>query len=278
MTEQDRRRSELSHFLRARRAQISPEHLGLPLRARRRTPGLRREEVAELIGIGVTWYTWLEQGRTIMVSEEVLENLAHVLQLSEDERAHLFLLAGRPLPSHTSLPEIFVRPAWQALLTALEPYPAHIRDKRWYVLAWNKAEQLIAQWEEVPEAERHVVWNHFTNPSLRRMLRDWEGDARTLLALFRMEQGKDAEEIWLNDLTTRLQRLSPEFRQWWPLHEVRKQREQPIAILHPQVGELLLERVTLLFEANQSLSARVLLPLSGSDTAAHLCELLSQTD
>jgi transcriptional regulator with XRE-family HTH domain len=112
MTEQDRRRSELSHFLRTRRAQISPEHLGLPLRARRRTPGLRREEVAELIGVGVTWYTWLEQGRTIMVSEEVLENLAHVFQLSEDERVHLFLLAGRPLPSHTSLPETFVRPAW----------------------------------------------------------------------------------------------------------------------------------------------------------------------
>jgi hypothetical protein len=110
------------------------------------------------------------------------------------------------------------------------------------------------------------------------MLRDWEGDARTLLALFRMEQGKNAEEIWFNDLTTRLQRLSPEFHQWWPQHEVRKQREQPIAILHPEVGELLLERVTLLFDANQSLSARVLLPLSGSDTAAHLCELWGRTD
>lgn len=274
MTGQHRRRSELSHFLRARRAQISPEHLGLPLRARRRTPGLRREEVAELIGVGVTWYTWLEQGRPIMVSEEVLENLAHVFQLSEDERVHLFLLAERPLPSHASPLETFVRPTWQALLTALEPYPAHIRDKRWYVLAWNRAEQLIAQWGEAPAAERHVVWNHFTNPNLRRMLRDWEWDARTLLALFRMAQAEYAEESWFNDLTTRLQGRSSEFRQWWLQHEVRRQREQPIAILHPQVGELLLERVTFVFEANQSLSARVLLPLPESDTLARLRTLL----
>src|SRR5215472_7648841 len=97
-TEQERR-VELAHFLRAHRTRLLPAQLGLPPRARRRTPGLRREEVAELIGVGVTWYTWLEQGRDIRVSVEVLEHLARVLQLSADERTYLFALARRPLPS-----------------------------------------------------------------------------------------------------------------------------------------------------------------------------------
>src|SRR5215510_2747613 len=124
------RRMELASFLRTRRERLRPEQVGLPLRPRRRTPGLRREEVAELIGIGVTWYTWLEQGRTIQVSTDVLENLARVFQLSADERAYLFQLAQRPSPSAPAeLPEV-VPPILHDLLTTLEPSPAHIRDRR----------------------------------------------------------------------------------------------------------------------------------------------------
>src|SRR5262249_34253873 len=182
MTEKDptepERQAELANFLRAHRARILPAQLGLPARARRRTPGLRREEVAELIGVGVTWYTWLEQGRDIRVSVEVLETLARVLQLSADERAYLFGLARRPLPA-SPLDINPVRPVLETLLTALEPYPANVRDDRWYVLAWNRAESLIADWATLPPAQRHVVWNHFTNHRLRQILVDWSGDART---------------------------------------------------------------------------------------------------
>src|SRR5690242_8057145 len=115
----EERRRELASFLRSRREKLAPDLLGIPKRARRRTPGLRREEVAELIGVGVTWYTWLEQGRDITVSVEVLENLASILRLDVDERAHLFLLARRPLPpTPLHCPEA-VRPVFRDLLATL---------------------------------------------------------------------------------------------------------------------------------------------------------------
>jgi transcriptional regulator with XRE-family HTH domain len=267
------RRTELADFLRAHRARILPAQLGLPARARRRTPGLRREELAELIGVGVTWYTWLEQGRDIRVSVEVLEQLARVLQLSPDECAYLFALAGRPLPPALTLDLQPVRPVLQTMLAALEPYPANLRDDRWYVLAWNRAESLIADWAALPPPQRHVVWNHFTNRRLRQMLEDWGGDARTQLALFRMATRRHAGAAWLAEFSDRLQQVSPEFRAWWSEHEVQQQRERAIVMQHPGVGRLVLERVAFVVEANPSLSLRVLLPLPEADTAAKLHRL-----
>ena len=270
------RRAELANFLRAHRARIFPAQLGLPARARRRTPGLRREEVAELIGVGVTWYTWLEQGRDIRVSVEVLETLARVLQLSADERTYLFTLARRPLPPAPALDIHPVRPVLQTMLAALEPYPANLRDDRWYVLAWNRAESLIADWAALPPTQRHVVWNHFTNLRLRQMLVDWSGDARTQLALFRMATWRHAGAAWLADFSDRLQQVSPEFRTWWSQHEVQQQRERAIVMQHPRVGRLVLERVAFVVEANPSLSLRVLLPLPDADTAAKLHRLWAE--
>src|SRR5262249_37089148 len=124
-------RAELANFLRAHRARILPAQLGLPARARRRPPGLRREAAAEPIGVGVPWYAWLEQGRDIRVSVEVLETLARVLQLSADERTYLFALARRPLPPAPALDTNPVPPVLQTMLAALEPYPANLRDDRW---------------------------------------------------------------------------------------------------------------------------------------------------
>lgn len=278
--EKSQRRGELADFLRTRRARLTPEQVGLPRRGRRRTPGLRREEVAELIGVGITWYTWLEQGRPINVSTEVLENLARILRLSMDERIHLFLLAGRALPAERGLAQGTVSSEQRTLLAALEPYPAHVRDQHWYVLAWNRAENLVAQWDHLPPTERHVLWNHFTNQGLRQLAVDWEGDAQTLLALFRMQVGQDAGEPQLAALIARLQRISPEFRRWWPQHQVRAQRERPIELVHPDVGRLLLKRVTLTFEPERLFVARVLLPAppSQSETATRLRQLLDEQE
>jgi len=144
------RRMELASFLRTRRERLLPEHVGLPLRPRRRTPGLRREEVAELIGIGVTWYTWLEQARAIHVSVDVVEQLARVFRLSEDERAYLFQLAQQSLPPTRAEPHEAVRPVFRDVLTAVEPSPAHIRDRSWNVLAWNRAESFLVDWHAYP--------------------------------------------------------------------------------------------------------------------------------
>ncbi|MGI8687888.1 MAG: helix-turn-helix transcriptional regulator [Thermomicrobiales bacterium] len=269
-------RRELANFLRTRRERLSPDLLGLPKRARRRTPGLRREEVAELIGVGVTWYTWLEQGRDILVSVEVLENLAAVLRLDGDERAHLFLLARRPLPpTPASLPEI-VRPVFRDVLTALDPCPAHIRDHRWNVLVWNRAESLLVDWEAYPPAERNVVWHHFAHPEARHLMVNWESEARTRLALFRMESGAHVGDPWFTDLIDHLQEVSAEFRHWWSLHEVRQQREQPIEFRHPHVGHLILQPVSCAFAYDPHLTMRVLMPLPEADTAAKLHLLVNE--
>jgi transcriptional regulator with XRE-family HTH domain len=267
------RRTELADFLRAHRARIRPAQFGLPARVRRRTPGLRREEVAELIGVGVTWYTWLEQGRDIRVSVEVLEALARVLQLSADERAYLFALSHRPLPPAAASDRAPVSPVLQTMLDALEPYPANLRDDRWYVLAWNRAESLIADWAALPPVQRHVVWNMFTNLRLRQMAVDWSGDARTQLALFRMASRRHAGASWLAELSDHLQQSSPQFRTWWSQHEVQRQRERAIVLQHPRVGRLVLQRVVCTVESNPSLSLRVLVPLPDADTAAKLHRL-----
>src|SRR5579859_1297708 len=236
-TEQTRQ-MELGSFLRARRERLRPEQLGLPKRARRRTPGLRREEVAELIGIGVTWYTWLEQGRTIQVSTDVLENLARVFQLSADERTYLFQLAQRPSPSASTEAPEEVPSILRDLLTTLEPVPAHIRDRRWNVLAWNRPESILVDWYAYPPNERNIVWQHFMNPRFRQNMVNWERETRSMVSEFRMATGEHSEEPWFTSLIQRLQELSPEFRNWWPLHEVRRTRELPVEIQHPQLGYL----------------------------------------
>ena len=270
------RRMELASFLRTRRERLRPEHVGLPLRPRRRTPGLRREEVAELIGVGVTWYTWLEQGRAIQVSVEMLEQLSRVLQLGMDERLHLFQLARRPLPSAPAPVAPTVRPVFRDVLTALEPAPAHIRDQRWNVLAWNSAEAVVADWGAYPPAERNIVWHHFAHPSLRHLMVNWEREARSLLSEFRMESGQHAEDSWFTSLIGHLHEISAEFRAWWPLHEIRRERELPIEIQHPDAGRLILEPVTVVFTTEPHLLMRILMPLSEADTAAKLHSLLKE--
>jgi len=230
--------------------------------------------VAELIGVGVTWYTWLEQGRAIQVSIEVLENLVRVLRLSTDERLHLFQLARRPLPPVVAHAAETVRPAFHAMLTALEPAPAHIRDQRWNVLAWNRAESRLGDWAAYPAVERNVVWHHFAHPSLRRLMVNWEREARTLLALFRLESGRYLDDPWFTTLIESLKQVSAEFRHWWSLHEVQQQRELPIEFQHPAVGRLVLQPVTVMFTDDQQLFLRALMPVSETDSAAKLRQLM----
>ncbi|NUU20519.1 MAG: helix-turn-helix domain-containing protein, partial [Streptomycetaceae bacterium] len=157
------RRGELSAFLRSRRERITPEDVGLPTGSRRRTPGLRREEVAQLAGVGVTWYTWLEQGRPIRASAQVLDAVARTLRLDVAEREHLYRLAGIPSVTH---PEgDHVSPQVQVILDHLDPLPAAVYNARWDVLAWNRTYSMIFPGVSTDRfTERNVMWSVFTKP------------------------------------------------------------------------------------------------------------------
>jgi transcriptional regulator with XRE-family HTH domain len=270
----ERRRSELADFLRTRRASLQPEDVGLPAGGRRRTPGLRREEVAQLAGVGTTWYTWLEQGRDVRASLEVLEALARALRLTSAERGHLVLL-GRGEQGPACRP-----PAEKASLTLrrvvenLGPSPACILGRRWDYLAWNHAWRVVFGWEpgQDPSTRNHV-WLTFMDPSRRELLPDWERGARRLVAKFRADNARHIGDPAFERLVSSLRAASPEFRKWWERHEVATGGEGRKELLHPVAGKLVFEHAVFRHEASDQ---RLVLysPLREEDTAAKLTQLL----
>ncbi|GAC1503297.1 MAG: hypothetical protein NVS2B12_14110 [Ktedonobacteraceae bacterium] len=161
-------RAELANFLRIRRSQLSPAEVGLPRTARRKTAGLRREEVAQLAGVGVTWYTWLEQGRDIHVSIQVLDSLAQTFRLTPAEKAHLFLLAGQASPAQPIPQREHVSPFLYQFLEHMGNNPAYITGHRWDLLAWNRAAcQVFADFAAMPIEERNIMHLLFTNEEYR---------------------------------------------------------------------------------------------------------------
>jgi hypothetical protein len=232
------RRQELAGFLRSRRERIAPEEVGLPPASRRRTPGLRREEVATLAGVGVTWYTWLEQGRDINASPQVLDAVARTLLLDPHEREHLFRLADTPDGSGqaecAALP-----PTAQLLLDQLEPFPASIRNARYDILAWNSAyEQVMGSLRDRPFEERNSLWLIFTSSRCRAAMLDWEEGSRRIVAEYRSAMaGHVAEPAW-KCLVSRLTKASPEFAELWERHEVASPENLTKRFLHPDVGLL----------------------------------------
>ena len=179
------RQQALAAFLRTRRTRLQPADVGLPARSRRRTPGLRREEVAELANIGVSWYTLLEQGHDVHPSRHVLQSLAQALRLTTAEEQHLFLLASQELPAKMIIEEAQVTPALQRVLDALTPHPAFLIGRRWDVLTWNRAADLLFHFHEpYPPHSRNVVWRFFQREEARKFDLDWERQAQNLVAQF----------------------------------------------------------------------------------------------
>lgn len=214
-------RADLAQFLRTRRARVSPEDVGLANGGRRRTPGLRREELAQLAGISVTWYTWLEQGRRIRVSERSLDGLARALRLDATERRHLFALAEQPAAGLTSV-DHEVSPQVHHVLEAITA-PAYIINARWDVLAWNPAAvNVFGNFGAVPAEQRNLLWLVFADPSYRRLLVDWEADAPRVMAKFRISFARAGGlgNPQFNRLVRELAAASPEFRLWWERHDV----------------------------------------------------------
>jgi transcriptional regulator with XRE-family HTH domain len=244
MDERERRQA-LADFLRARRAGLTPADVGLPLGVRRRTPGLRREEVAELADIGTSWYIWLEQGRDVHPSPQVLESLARALRLTANERRHLFLLAGQPLPPNESPAEESVGPALQKVLDDLNPTPAYALGRRWDYLAWNMiADRLFGISEASSRYARNLVWRLFTSPAMRQRP-NWELLARSTLAEFRVANARYPGDRWFEELIEDLKQVSPEFCRWWPHHNARSALDGHKVIEHPVLGRLEFEHLTL---------------------------------
>ncbi|QBD80870.1 XRE family transcriptional regulator [Ktedonosporobacter rubrisoli] len=264
---------ELSAFLRSRRARISPEQVGLPRGMRRRTPGLRRAEVALLAGVTPEWYTWLEQGRDIHVSVQLLENLARILQLDANERAHLFLLALRQ-PPPVEAPSATISPTLQHFLDQLGTSPSCIVDARLNIVARNPA--FLAVFGDAGRSvrEQNLIWNIFTSPA-RQRIEDWEEVARVCLAQFRAEYARFIHDPWWARQIADLSRNSAEFRELWALHDVRNISEGHKAMHHPLAGKLSFD--FLFFQTADSRDLCVLIhsPQPGSGTAAKIEQLLS---
>lgn len=268
------RRAELAQFLRTRRERIAPQQVGLPLGIRRRTPGLRREELALLAGVGATWYTWLEQGRAITASSQVLESLARVLQLDADERAHLFILARQHVPADPLPLTRSIDPALQLILDTMGIYPALILSPRWDIIAWNQAAcRMFADFSTMTSRERHILWFLFTDPRHRAMAVDWEKEAQRFLALFRASTQRYVGEAWLTKLIHDLGQESPVFREWWSRHDVQGVQAEPKHLIHPLVGSLALQAKTFQVIDHPDLQMIVYTPVAGTDTAARLAVL-----
>jgi transcriptional regulator with XRE-family HTH domain len=236
--------TELGEFLKARRAELSPRSVGLPGGAVRRVPGLRREEVAMLAAISTDYYARLEQGR-IQASEPVLDAVARVLDLDEDQRAYVFELAGkepaRPRPQAVQT----VQPQLRRLLDDLGSLPAMVLGRHMDVLAWNPlAAALVGDFAQIPAEERNYARMIFS-PAMRKLYADWESTARTAVAQLRMEAAHNAGSPRLTTLVNDLSEQDPDFRRWWAAHHVAAHTIGTRTLNHPIAGELVLEWDTL---------------------------------
>ncbi|AKG36796.1 helix-turn-helix transcriptional regulator [Paenibacillus durus] len=269
------RHKELADFLQTRRKRLSPQEAGLRSDStRRRTPGLRREEVAALSGISLTWYTSLEQGREIRVSEQVLESLSRTLKLDKDERSYLFALAGQWLPgdpeSDAGSNEA-ISPATKLILDELHRFPAYIVGRRWNIVAWNRiAAEVFGYSDDMNDRERNVVWRMFMMEEYRQLFVDWENIAKGQLAQFRSFYGKFADDPWYNNLVEQLLKSSKEFEMWWPQHEVIHSPEGRKELHHPRLGVLSMDYSSFSLAEDHSMIMTVFTPQAHTGTMEKL--------
>jgi transcriptional regulator with XRE-family HTH domain len=254
----------LGDFLRAQRARLSPAGLGLAGGQRRRTPGLRREEVAQQCGMSVTWYTWLEQGRDVSASPQALAALAAALHLTPAERAYLFQLAGKRDPAAASPDETAEDgmdvPAALAEAVASVKGPAYLLDRLWNARAWNApAARLFVGWLD-RDNDRNLLRYLFLNAGSRKVIPDWNRRVRRVLAEFRADSGRHLDDPALVALVDDLKARSVFFARCWSEYEVVDRLGGERTFDHPASGRLAYEQVAFTFASRIDFKLVMLLP------------------
>lgn len=275
------RRQQLGEFLRERRTRLAPDAVGLSPRLatsrRRRTPGLRREEVADLAEVGLSWYTWLEQGRDINPSRAVLERVARTLKLSDDETTYLLQLAG-----HTVAPRDeadTVSASLQRVLDGMVGIPAYIVNRRWDRVAWNRpALALLGNFAADPPPLQNILRRVFTHPETRRYVGDWEAMAHAVLSEFRASCARFPDDPAVQALVDELVQSSPEFRAWWPKRDVLARRTKRVTIVHALTGPIEFEVSTFIVPDRPGLTLCLYTVLADDESPERLARVIEAFD
>jgi PAS domain-containing protein len=246
----------------------------------RRVPGLRREEVAQLANVGLTWYTWLEQGRDVRASLDVLEAVSRALRLTPAERAHVILLGRGEEAPPCKPPVEEVSPTLRQLVENTGPGPVYLLGRRWDYLAWNTSFERVFGWEPGPEPlSRNHVWAWFMDPARRKLCaNDWGNSARLLVAKFRADSARHIGDPAFEELISALESSSPEFRKLWKRHEVAGSGEGRKELNHSLVGRLSFAHAV--FHHGERTEQRLVVysPMCENDTQAKLAQLLEQDE
>ncbi|MDR6879300.1 helix-turn-helix transcriptional regulator [Bacillus sp. 3255] len=265
----------LGDYLKSRRDRLQPEQAGIQSSfGRRRTPGLRREEVAILAGVSATYYTWLEQGREVTASREVIESIGRALQLSPDERLHLLRLWS---PENSAVPrrQESVKPEWQSIIDQLA-YPAFVANDRTEVLAWNRAAcEIIADFPRLSDQERVLMRIFFMDPYFRKHMMNWEEFARYSVAVFRSYLERHNDDPWFKETAEHLAAKCSEFDSLWRLHDIQLKKESHFILNHPQASELAFVINSFVsMNADSDLHFCIYTPIAGTPTEQRLKKFL----
>jgi len=277
----DERRRAIADFLKTRRMRRQPEELGLPRGRRRRTPGLRREEVAAAAGVSAEWYTWLEQAREVRPSARVLTRIGAALRLEPNENRHLLTLGGYAVPaSGSDSPwSVSVSLRLQRLIDQIEFGPAWVFGERWDIVAWNRAASVIhGDLTTLQGIERNGLYQIFLGDRMRSILVDWEADARKSVAKLRATYASRVDDPWFNELVTLLRTRSEEFERWWNENDVAGTTQGGVRHFeHPEVGRLVFDHSVLevLDERMSSLRLVAYVPAPGTGTREKMEALLA---
>lgn len=276
MSVSESKESALGAYLRDRRTKLDPASFGLPL-ARRRTPGLRREEVAQRANVSATWYTWLEQGRGGAPSADVLDRIARALMLTDAEREHLFILGlGRP-PQVQITEDDSITPRLQRLVDAFEFSPAMIKNATWDVVAWNRAfATVLTDYSALPPDKRNVLRVFFGNPDVRAIQFDWESVARFVVGVFRADVARIGATAKVAALVDELCQSSPDFDRLWRSNEVLSHGGGLKKLRHPILGTLNLEFSAFAVDGRPDLGLVVYNPATPEDRG-RVKELISSS-
>ncbi|MCM3749914.1 helix-turn-helix transcriptional regulator [Paenibacillus pasadenensis] len=273
----------LSDFLRSRRMALDPGANGFPTGGRRRTPGLRREEVAQLAGVSPTWYTWLEQGRDIRVSASVQEAVAKALGLNADERKYLAALAGDGAAPPSGIGwedgEAPAQPslALQLIVDGLDSCPAIISDRRCRIAGWNEAAaRVFLDFGMLPPEQRNMITLLFTRPELQRLAVNWEQFVRGYLAIFRSYYGQYADDDWYVSYIEDMEQRYPRFRELWEESRVSTAPEVILEFRHAKAGKMQFQLTSLQVQGEQDLRCSIYTPAPETATARKMRRLMEE--